>query len=87
MIHECEEKVFRLLLHYLYGGALSPDSMAPEVLCELLAVGDRYEAPVLRGLCEDLLVARVGKETVFPLLLVADRYSARKLRVRGTALA
>ena len=46
----------------------------------------RYETPTLRALCEVLLVSRVEDSTVFWLLEVADRYSARQLRVRTHTL-
>ena len=41
MIYGVEEGVFRIFLHFLYGAALEPDSMALEELVELLAVADR----------------------------------------------
>lgn len=41
----------------------------------------RFEASTLSSLCETELIARVACSNVFPLLEVADHYSARKLRV------
>lgn len=73
--------MFRLFLHYLYGGSLDTSTMTMEDVIELMAVADRYETSSLRGLCEGLLVERVEDGTVFALLQVADHYSARRLRV------
>ena len=36
-----EEDVFRLFLHYLYGGHLVTETMATETLVNLMAVADR----------------------------------------------
>ena len=36
-----EEDVFRLFLHYLYGGRLETETMATETLVDLMAVADR----------------------------------------------
>ena len=81
VIHECEEAVFHMFLHYLYGGTLDTTTMTLNDIIELLAVADRYETTSLRTMCEGLLVDRVEDGSVFALLQVADHYSARRLRV------
>ena len=55
--------------------------MSLEEVTEVLAVADQYETTSLRVLCEGVLVSRVEDGNVFFLLQVADRFSARKLRV------
>ena len=81
VIRESTQSIFKLFLSYLYGGPLETDKMSTDDIIELLAVADHYETTVLRGRCEECLVSRVEGSTVFPLLQVADRYSARRLRV------
>lgn len=81
VVRDCSETTFLLFLHYLYGGPLELDSLHIEAVVKLLAAADQYETSVLRGRCEVCLVGKVEDGTVFPLLQVADRYSARRLRV------
>ena len=83
VIHGTDESVFRTFLHYLYGGHLDTGAMSLDDIIELLAVADHYETTSLRVMCEGVLVERVEDSNAFPLLQVADRYSARKLRVRS----
>ena len=73
--------MFRTFLRYLYSGALDTEAMSLEEVTEVLAVADQYETTSLRVLCEGVLVSRVEDGNVFFLLQVADRFSARKLRV------
>ena len=80
-IYGCDVAVFKTYLKYLYSGALDTESMSLEELIEVLAVADQYETTSLRVLCEGVLVSRVEDANVFFLLQVADRFSARKLRV------
>ena len=65
----------------MYSGALDTESMSLEEVIEVLAVADQYETTSLRVLCEGVLVSRVEDANVFFLLQVADRFSARQLRV------
>ena len=80
-IYGCDEVVFQKFLKYLYSGALDTESMSLDEVIEVLAVADQYETTSLRVLCEGVLVTRVADSNVFFLLQVADRFSARKLRV------
>ena len=83
-IYGCDVAVFQTFLKYLYSGDLETESMSLDDVIEVLAVADQYETTSLRSLCEGVLVSRVEDSNVFFLLQVADRFSARKLRVSST---
>ena len=86
-IYGCDVGVFETFLHYLYSGSLDTEAMSLDDVIEVLAVADQYETTSLRLLCEGVLVSRVEDSNVFYLLQVADRFSARKLRVSWLALS
>ena len=85
-IYGCDVGVFQTFLGYLYSGSLDTEAMSLDEVIEVLAVADQYETTSLRLLCEGVLVSRVEDSNVFFLLQVADRFSARKLRVRCLSL-
>jgi hypothetical protein len=77
-IEGISEEVMRLFLDYLYGG--NKQLINNDTAVDLLEAADRFLHEELHQVCERFLVESLDKENALPLLYVADKLHAHRLK-------
>ncbi|XP_047322384.1 BTB/POZ and MATH domain-containing protein 4-like [Impatiens glandulifera] len=92
VIEDMEPKVFKAMLHFIYGDALleddivTPSSSSPEssisdtLIAKLLAAADKYELGRLRSMCESHICKDISVNSVAKTLALADCFHATELK-------
>uniref|UniRef100_A0A0E0EY46 BTB domain-containing protein n=1 Tax=Oryza meridionalis TaxID=40149 RepID=A0A0E0EY46_9ORYZ len=80
-IEDMEEKVFKLLLRFVYTDSLPEMETEEDVICQhLLVTADRYDLHRLKLICENRLCKYIGVSTVSNILALADQHHCDGLK-------
>lgn len=80
-IDQIDPAVFQILLHYIYTSQLPDDAELDVTMCQhLLAAADRFMIDHLNALCQQKLCDNISVRHVGDILILADQYSAPKLK-------
>jgi len=72
-VQDADPKVFRGLLHFLYGG-LPPSNLA-DIATGLYVIADKHGQEELRDLCKANIVTNLNADNVVDALLLAEQYN------------
>lgn len=76
-IDEFSSDAIGAMLEYIYTGCCSSSTCRPQ---ELLGLADKYNLTYLKCCCEEQLIAKVTKENVCEMLMLADLYRSDSLK-------
>ncbi|XP_066159892.1 BTB/POZ and MATH domain-containing protein 3-like [Oryza sativa Japonica Group] len=80
-IHDVEPVTFRAMLRFIYTDELEEkDSMATDLLQNLVAVADRYDLSRLKLMCAQKLWEKVSVENVATMLIYAEMHGCPELK-------
>merc|ERR1719452_432232 len=79
-IKELKPEVVREMLHFIYNGATSTETVMDEIGNELLGAADKYQLDFLKNKCEEKLCSSLEVSNSVELLVLADRHHASQLR-------
>ena len=80
VIRDMKPDIVREMLHFIYNGATSTDTVLDSIGKDLLAAADQYQLDCLMNKCEEKLCSSLEVSNSLELLLLADRHHASKLR-------
>ena len=80
VIRDMRPDVVREMLHFIYNGATSTDTVMDEIGKDLLAAADQYQLDLLKNKCEEKLCSFLEVSNSLELLVLADLHHAFKLR-------
>ena len=79
-IKDIKPEVFKEMLHFIYTGVISTDSVMDEIGKDLLGAANQYQLDLLKNKCEEKLCSSLEVSNSVELLVLADLYQAPKLR-------
>ena len=80
VIKDHRPEVVKEMLHFIYNGATSTETVMDEIGKDLLGAADQYQLDILRDKCEEKLCSSLEFSNSVELLVLADLYQASKLR-------
>ena len=80
IIRDMKPDVVREMLHFIYNGATSTETVMDDTGNDLLAAADRYQLNCLLNKCEEKLCSSLEVSNSLELLFLADLHHASKLR-------
>ena len=80
VIRDMRPDVVREMLHFIYNGATSTDTVMDSIGKDLLAAADQYQLDLLKNKCEEKLCSSLEVSSSLELLVLADLHHAFKLR-------
>ncbi|XP_037462639.1 BTB/POZ and MATH domain-containing protein 2-like [Triticum dicoccoides] len=78
-IDDMDAAVFKAMLGFMYGDSL-PDENEGVLMQHLFVAADRYDLPLLRTRCEEMLCKHIGVSTAATILVLADQHGCDKLK-------
>lgn len=78
-INDIEESVFIEMLRYMYTGKVEK---LETVVSGLLEAADKYDLEKLKIICETELLKDLSQQNALDLLMLADRYNAKNLKMK-----
>ena len=85
-IKDIDPKVVREMLHFIYNGATSTETVMEEIGKELLGAAEMYQLDLLKEKCEEKLCSFLDVSNSVELLVLADLHRASKLRSMALSL-
>ena len=80
VIKDHRPEVVKEMLHFIYNGATSTETVMDEIGKDLLGAADQYQLDILRDKCEEKLCSSLEVSNSVELLVLADLHHASKLR-------
>ena len=85
-IQDIDPEVVREILHFIYTGAPSTETVMEEIGKELLGAAEMYQLDLLKNKCEEKLCSSLDVSNSVELLVLADLHQASKLRSMALSL-
>ena len=79
-IKDMKPEVVKEMLHFIYNGATSTETVMDEIGKDLLGAADQYNLDLLKNKCEEKLCSSLEVSNSVELLVLADLHQASKLR-------
>ena len=80
VIKDHRPEVVKEMLHFIYNGATSTETVMDEIGKDLLGAADQYQLDILRDKCEEKLCSSLEVSNSVELLVLADLHHTSKLR-------
>ena len=80
VIKDHRPDVVKEMLHFIYHGATSTETVMDEIVKDLLGAADQYQLDILRDKCEEKLCSSLEFGNSVELLVLADLHHLSKLR-------
>ena len=80
VIKDIRPDVVREMLHFIYNGATSTETVMDEIGKDLLSAADQYQLELLKNKCEEKLCSSLEVSNSVELLVLADLHHAFKLK-------
>ena len=85
-IQDIDPEVVREILHFIYTGAPSTETVMEEIGKELLGAAEMYQLDLLKNKCEEKLCSSLDVSNSVELLVLADLHQASMLRRMALSL-
>ena len=79
-VKDIKPEVVKEMLHFIYTGAASTETVMDEIGKDLLGAADQYQLELLKKMCEEKLCSSLEVNNSVELLVLADLHNASKLR-------
>ena len=80
VIKDHRPEVVKEMLHFIYNGATSTETVMNEIGKDLLGAADQYQLDILKNKCEEKLCSSLEFSNSVELLVLADLHHLSKLR-------
>ena len=80
VIKDIRPDVVREMLHFIYNGATSTETVMDEIGKDLLSAADQYQLELLKNKCEEKLCSSLEVSNSVELLVLADLHHAFKMK-------